>query len=116
MALNTNKDHKLFYSIKEVADMFGVTDTLLRYWEKEFPIISPKKGSRNVRQYTKEDLEQIKLVYHLVKEKGMTLEGAKKALRGNKKGGTDHTMEVVTRLQGIKAELLTIKKQLGGLT
>ena len=84
MSLNSNKDHKLFYSIKEVAEMFGVTDTLLRYWEKEFPNIAPKKGSRNVRQYTRENVEQIKLVYHLVKEKGMTLEGAKKALKEKK--------------------------------
>jgi DNA-binding transcriptional MerR regulator len=115
MSLNSNKDHKLFYSIKEVAEMFGVTDTLLRYWEKEFPNIAPKKGSRNVRQYTRENVEQIKLVYHLVKEKGLTLEGAKKALKGNKEGVAKNS-ELLERLKSIKAELLVIKKQLGNLT
>ena len=61
MALNTNKNLKLFYSIKEVAEMFGVNETLLRYWEKEFPQICPKKAGRQVRQYTQADIEQIRI-------------------------------------------------------
>lgn len=76
MAYNPNKELKLYYSIGEVAKMFDVNESLLRYWEKEFPIISPKKAGGNVRQYRKEDIENIRLVYHLVKEKGMTLQGA----------------------------------------
>ena len=115
MALKLNKDLKMYYSIGEVAEMFDVNESLLRYWEKEFPNIAPKKGSRNVRQYTRENVEQIKLVYHLVKEKGMTLEGAKKALKGNKEGVAKNT-ELLERLKSIKAELLVIKKQLGHLT
>ena len=76
MAYNTNKDLKMYYSISEVAKMFNVNESLLRYWEKEFPIIAPRKAGGNVRQYRKEDIENIRLVYHLVKEKGMTLQGA----------------------------------------
>ena len=84
MAYNPNKELKLYYSIGEVAKMFDVNESLLRYWEKEFPIISPKKAGGNVRQYRKEDIENIRLVYHLVKEKGMTLQGAKQKLKMNR--------------------------------
>ena len=73
MALNTNKELKLYYSISEVAEMFDVNESLLRFWEKEFPQIKPRKTSGGTRQYRKEDIETIKLIYHLVKEKGMTL-------------------------------------------
>ena len=83
MAYNTNKDLKLYYSISEVARMFDVNESLLRYWEKEFPIISPKKAGGNIRQYRKEDIENIRLVYHLVKEKGMTLVPLKVYLKGS---------------------------------
>ena len=69
MALKTDKELKLYYSISEVAKMFDVNESLLRYWEKEFPMISPKKTGGNVRQYRKEDIENIRLVYHLVKER-----------------------------------------------
>ena len=69
MAYNPNKDLKMYYSIGEVAKMFDVNESLLRYWEKEFPIIAPKKAGGNIRQYRKEDIENIRLVYHLVKEK-----------------------------------------------
>jgi len=77
MAYNPNKELKLYYSIGEVAKMFNVNESLLRFWEKEFPFITPKKAGGNVRQYRKEDIENIRLVYHLVKEKGLTLQGAK---------------------------------------
>lgn len=86
MALKTEKELKLYYSIREVAEMFDVNESLLRYWEKEFPMIAPKKAGGNIRQYTKEDIENIRLVYHLVKEKGMTLAGAKQRLKQNKEG------------------------------
>ena len=81
MAFKTNKELKLYYSISEVARMFGVNESLLRYWEKEFPIISPKKVGGNIRQYRKEDIENIRQIYYLVKEKGMTL----KVLHGTAK-------------------------------
>ena len=81
MAYNPNKELKLYYSIGEVAKMFNVNESLLRFWEKEFPFITPKKAGGNVRQYRKEDIENIRLVYHLVKEKGLTLQGAKQKLK-----------------------------------
>lgn len=114
MALNLNKDLKLYYSIGEVADMFDVNESLLRFWEKEFPIIKPKKNSKGTRQYRKEDVENIRLIYHLVKEKGMTLQGARQKLKDNKEN-TVQTHEIITRLQGIKEELLAIKKELDSI-
>lgn len=115
MAYNTNKDLKLYYSISEVARMFNVNESLLRYWEKEFPIISPKKAGGNIRQYRKEDIENIRLVYHLVKEKGMTLQGAKQRLKVNKEK-TAQTAEVITRLKEIREELVKLRKSLDFLT
>ena len=91
MALNPNKELKLYYSIGEVAEMLGVSETLLRYWEKEFPTITPKKSGRNIRQYSQEDIEQVRLIHHLVKVKGMKLAAARKALR-NSKGEVERTM------------------------
>ncbi|GAE22638.1 MerR family transcriptional regulator [Bacteroides pyogenes] len=111
--LNTDKDLKLYYSIAEVAQMFGVNQSLLRFWEKEFPQISPKTAGRGVRQYRKEDVETIGLIYHLVKEKGMTLTGARRKLKENKEG-TVRNYEIISRLRAIKEELLAIKKELDG--
>lgn len=107
------EDLKLFYSISEVAQMFGVNESLLRYWEKEFPQITPKKGSRGIRQYRKEDVETIRLIYHLVKEKGMTLPGARQKLKDNKET-TIRNFEIITRLKGIREELLAMKNALDG--
>ncbi|MBO5079900.1 MAG: MerR family transcriptional regulator [Bacteroidaceae bacterium] len=115
MAYNSNKDLKLYYSIGEVARMFNVNESLLRYWEKEFPMISPKKAGGNIRQYRKEDIENIRLVYHLVKEKGMTLQGAKQRLKVNKEK-TAQTAEVVSRLKEIREELVKLRKSLDYLT
>ena len=111
MALNPNKELKLYYSIGEVAEMLGVSETLLRYWEKEFPTITPKKSGRNIRQ---EDIEQVRLIHHLVKVKGMKLAAARKALR-NSKGEVERNMEIVGRLQAVREELMQIKKELDGL-
>ena len=116
MAYNANKELKLYYSISEVARMFDVNESLLRYWEKEFPtIITPKKAGGNIRQYRKEDIENIRLVYHLVKEKGMTLQGAKQRLKVNKER-TVQTAEVVDRLKQIREELVKLRKSLDYLT
>ena len=93
MALNPNKELKLYYSIGEVAEMLGLSETLLRYWEKEFPSITPKKAGRNVRQYSQEDIDQLRLVRHLVKDDA----------------------EIVARLRSIREELMQIKKELDGL-
>ncbi len=110
--LNTDKELKLYYSIGEVADMFGVNQSLLRFWEKEFQI-SPKTAGRGIRQYRKEDVETIGLIYHLVKEKGMTLTGARQRLKDNKEA-TIRNYEIVNKLKAIKDELLAIKQELDG--
>ena len=114
MALKTDKDLKLYYSISEVAQMFDVNETLLRFWEKEFPQISPKKGGRNIRQYTKDDIEKIRTIYNLVKVRGLKISAAREVLRKNKEG-TIQTIEFIDRLRAIRAELANIKKELGGL-
>ena len=115
MAYNTSKDLKMYYSLSEVAKMFNVNESLLRYWEKEFPIIAPRKAGGNVRQYRKEDIENIRLVYHLVKEKGMTLQGAKQRLKANKEK-TIQTAEIVDRLKQIREELVNLRNSLDYLT
>ena len=102
---------KLYYSIGEVAEMFGVNTSLIRFWEKEFDVIKPHKNKKGNRQFTKADVDNFHLIYHLVKEKGMTLKGAQQQLK-NRKGGTELHFEVIKRLKGIKEELLSIKNQL----
>ena len=101
----------MYYSIKEVAAMFNVNESLLRYWEKEFPIISPRKAGGNIRQYRKEDIKNIKLIYHLVKERGMTLQGAKQRLKMNKET-TVKTASIMERLKLVRDELVAMKKEL----
>ena len=115
MALNRNKELKLYYSISEVASMMNVTETLLRYWEKEFPNIKPNKVGRGIRQYTKADIEQVKKVYHLVKERGMTLQGARDMLKRNKGGEIDRNVDVIERLKDIRAGLQDISRHLSTL-
>ena len=115
MALNKNKDLKLYYSISEVAKMFNVSETLLRFWEKEFPNIKPQKASRGIRQYTKADIEQVRLVYHLVKERGMTLQGARDTIRRDKSKTVNRNIEVIEKLTDIRNELQAIGRDLNGL-
>ncbi len=115
MAYNRNKNLKLYYSIGEVAEMFDVNESLLRYWEKEFPQVAPKKNPKGIRQYTKEDIEEIRLVYHLVKERGMTLPGARQKLRDNREGEVNK-LEIIERLTEIKEELLSMKRELDEAT
>ncbi len=115
MALKQDKQLKLYYSIREVAEMFGVNESLIRYWEKEFPGIAPKRAGGKIRQYTKEDIEFIRQIYYLVKEKGMTLAGAKQQLRQNKEG-VRNTTDLVNRLKQIRAELVSIRKELDYIT
>ena len=105
---------KLYYSIREVAQMFRVNESLIRFWEKEFPDIRPRRNTKGARQYRAEDLQTIKLIYHLVKEKGMTLDGARKRMRDNKESSAK-TLEVIERLKGIKDELMQMKRELDAL-
>jgi len=106
-----NKDYKLFYPIGEVAEMFDVNVSLIRFWEKEFDIIKPKKNKRGVRLFTKEDVKNFRVIYHLVKECGMTLKGAKQKLSENPAQVELHS-EVVGRLKNIKSSLQDIYDKL----
>ena len=112
MSYNIDKELKLYHSIREVSEMFDVPESLLRYWEKMFPeSIAPQKAGRGIRQYRKEDIENIRIIYHLVKEKGMTLAGTRQALKKNKTG-TVQSAEVIERLKSIREELVNMKKEL----
>lgn len=109
--MNINLPDKLYYSIGEVAKAFDVNTSLIRYWEKEFPILKPKKNRKGNRYFTPEDIKNLKIIYHLVKEKGYTLDGAKIALTTNPK--VSDTVSVIERLEFIKAELNKLKESLG---
>lgn len=111
MPYKEKKVEKLYYSIGEVAKMFDVNTSLIRFWEKEFDIIRPKKNKKGNRFFTVQDIENIKLIYHLVKERGMTLSGAKKKLKDNKED-TYHNFEVIQSLTSIKNMLLELKESL----
>jgi DNA-binding transcriptional MerR regulator len=102
---------KKYYSIGEVAAMFKVSTSLLRFWENEFPDIKPKKNKKGVRQYTNEDIEAIRAVYFLVKDKGYTLTGAKDFLKLNTNGEADKAI-VIRSLEKIRAFLIELKESL----
>ncbi len=102
---------KLFFSIGEVADLFEVNTSLIRYWEKEFAMIKPQKNKKGNRFFTPKDIRNLHLVYHLVKEKGMTLRGAQKKLRENRED-TEHTFAIVNSLQTIRGLLVELKENL----
>ena len=102
---------KLYYSIGEIASMFDVNESLLRYWEKEFDTIRPKKNSKGTRAYTHEDIESVRMVYYLVKEKKMTLAGARKLIKDQRKTVSSQ-IEITERLKKVKKELLELKGEL----
>lgn len=105
------KIEKVFYSIGEVADMFQVNTSHIRFWENEFDILKPQKNKKGNRLFTKEDIENIKLIYHLVKERGLTLKGAKQKLKDNKEDTLDKH-ELVDRLKAIRQMLIEIKEKM----
>ena len=111
MAFKEPKSEKLYYSIGEVAEKFGLAPSTLRFWEKEFETIKPFKNKKGDRFYTLEDINHLSLINHLVKERGMTLKGAKTKIKENK-SETEHTFEIVQKLQQIKEYLLEIKESL----
>jgi len=102
---------KKYYTIGEVADRFEVATSLIRFWEGEFDIIKPKKNRKGNRQFTKEDIENVKLIYHLVKEKGFTLQGAKDMLKNDAHAIKDK-MDMLDSLKDIRVFLTEIKEQL----
>ena len=113
--LKKDKELKLYYSIKDVAQQLGVNESTLRYWEKEFPQLKPKTQALNkVRQYTAEDMELLKTIYNLVKVRGFKLAAARKMLNENRRGA-DRSSEVLETLISVRSQLQELKRQLGGM-
>jgi DNA-binding transcriptional MerR regulator len=103
---------KKYFSIGEVAGMLNVSTSLIRFWESEFDIIKPKKNRKGNRQFTKEDINNVKLIYHLVKEKGYTLQGAKDLLKNNEED-LKNKVEIIDSLKKVKDFLLEIRNKIG---
>jgi len=102
---------KRYYKIGEVANAFGVNTSLIRFWEGEFEVIKPKKNAKGNRLFTIEDVENFKIIFNLVKERGFTLDGAKQKLKQNLSAVVENH-EIISRLEAVKAELIKIKNQL----
>lgn len=102
---------KRYYGIGEVAKAFDVNTSLIRFWEKEFDVLKPKKNAKGNRKFTPDDIKNLKLIYHLVKERGFTLEGAKIHLKEEKQK-TLNNFEIINKLEDVKAQLIKIKEQL----
>lgn len=102
---------KRYYGIGEVAKAFDVNTSLIRFWEKEFDALKPKKNAKGNRKFTPEDIKNLKLIYHLVKERGFTLEGAKTHLKESKQKTLDN-FDIIDKLQRVRTELIKIKEQL----
>jgi len=102
---------KRYYGIGEVAKAFGVNTSLIRFWEKEFDAIKPKKNAKGNRKFTPDDIKNLKFIYHLVKERGFTLEGAKTHLKEEKQKSLNN-FEIISKLEGVKEHLIKIKDQL----
>ena len=102
---------KLYYNIGEVAEAFEVNTSLIRFWEKEFDLIKPKKNAKGNRKFTTNDIENFELIFHLVKERGFTLDGAKQHLKDHK-SETLSKYDLIKKLKKIKSELESIKSNL----
>jgi len=102
---------KLFYKIGEVAEIFKVNVSLIRFWEKEFDILKPKKNKKGNRLFTKKDVDNLTIIYHLVKERGFTLEGAKQKLKENKNDTIDN-IKIVNHLKDIRGFLVKLREEL----
>ena len=111
MTYKEKKIEKLFYPIGEVAEMFNLSVSSIRYWEKEFDILKPKKNKKGNRMFTKKDVDNLRIIYHLTKERGFTLEGAKKKLRENK-ADTIENIEIINHLKNIRRFLTEFRAEL----
>ena len=105
---------KLYYSMGEVAEMFDVTPALIRHWESQFDCIKPHRNKKGNRLFTSEDVDKLKHIYHLVKERGMTLKGANQVLKRGKKDEVAQEMQLLERLQKIRATLVEVREELNG--
>lgn len=103
---------KLFYSMGEVAEMFDVNQSLIRYWESKFDVLRPKKNKKGNRMFRPEDIENFKIIYHLVKEQGMTLEGARRAMKQRGTTAVSRDAELMERLQNIRSMLAEVREML----
>lgn len=110
--MHVNLPDKLYYGIGEVAEAFGVNTSLIRFWEKEFDAIKPKKNAKGNRKFTKEDIKNLELIFHLVKERGFTLEGAKIHLKEEKSRKTLSNFDVIRKLEHIRSQLIKLKQEL----
>lgn len=111
MAYKEKEIEKIYYSIGEVAEMFNVAPSLIRFWESEFELIQPKKNRKGNRQFTKEDIDNVRTIYHLVKEKGFTLQGAKEMLRNDSQAVKDK-MEMISSLKRVRQFLTEVREKL----
>lgn len=111
MAYKEKEIEKLYYSIGEVAEMFNVAPSLIRFWESEFDLIAPKKNRKGNRQFTKEDIDNVRTIYHLVKEKGFTLQGAKEMLKNDTQAVRDK-MELLDSLKRVRQFLADVRDKL----
>ncbi len=110
MQIDLSKD-KLYFSMGEIAEAFGVNASLIRFWDKEFDVLKPKKNAKGNRMFTQEDVRNLQLIYHLVKERGFTLEGAKTHLKEGQKKTLDK-YDIISKLESVKSALTNIKNQL----
>lgn len=108
--VQTNRN-KLFYGINEVAEMFDVKPSLIRYWETQFPSFTPRKNQGRKWAFTEDDIQELRLIYHLVKEKGMKLKGAQQKIKDNREDSIKE-IEILSKLERIKQDLLEIKQEL----
>jgi DNA-binding transcriptional MerR regulator len=111
MAYKEKEIEKLYYSIGEVAEQFNVAPSLIRFWESEFDLIRPKKNRKGNRQFTKEDIDNVRTIYHLVKEKGFTLQGAKEMLRNDNSAVKDK-IEMIDSLKSVRRFLIELREKL----
>ncbi len=109
--MNINLPDKRYYKIGEVAKAFNVNASLIRFWDKEFDVLKPKKNKKGNRMFTPDDIKNLQMIYHLVKEKGFTLEGARQKLKSKPEAIKD-SYDIISRLESIKGELIKIKNQL----
>jgi DNA-binding transcriptional MerR regulator len=112
MAYKEKEIEKLYYSIGEVAELFNVAPSLIRFWESEFEIIKPKKNRKGNRQFTREDIDNVRTIYHLVKEKGFTLQGAKEMLRNDSQAVRDK-MDMIDSLKKVRSFLAELRERMG---
>lgn len=111
MAYKEKEIEKLYYSIGEVAEQFNVAPSLIRFWESEFDLIKPKKNRKGNRQFTKEDIDNVRTIYHLVKEKGFTLSGAKEMIR-NDSDGVRNKIDLIDSLKQVRKFLIEVRERI----